>query len=94
LLAIKLFELDTSVREAARQFGLAYNTAYRLHHLLRTAIQCTAEDAASQKGEIKPTNHILEDGEKDNGDVELQARYQSSVSSNEGGRYGLRSYRM
>jgi transposase len=53
LLAVKLFELDMSVREAARQLGLAYNTAYRLHHLLRTAILCTAEDAASLKGEVE-----------------------------------------
>ncbi len=32
---------------------LAYNTAYRLHHLLRTAILCPAEDAASLKGEVE-----------------------------------------
>lgn len=42
-----------SVRETTRQFGLAYNTAYRLHHLLRTAILCTAEDTASLKGKTE-----------------------------------------
>ena len=51
--AVKLFELITSVREAARQPGLAYNTAYRLHHLLRAAILCTAGDAASLKGWVE-----------------------------------------
>ena len=28
LMTIKLFELDTSVRESAKQLGLAYNTVY------------------------------------------------------------------
>ncbi len=53
LLAIKLFELDLSTREAARQLGLAYNTVWRLHHLFCMAILCIAEDTASLKGEIK-----------------------------------------
>lgn len=52
LLAIKLLKLDICVREAARQFGLAYNPVYRLHHLLRTATLCPAENAASLKGGI------------------------------------------
>jgi transposase len=38
LMAIKLFEIDTSVREAAKQLGLAYNTVYNLHSLIRNAI--------------------------------------------------------
>lgn len=35
------------------QLGLAYNTACRLHHILRTVILCTAEDATTLKGEIE-----------------------------------------
>ena len=54
MLAIKLFKLDLSTREAARQLGLAYNTVYRLHHLFRTAILSVAKYAVSLKGEIEP----------------------------------------
>jgi len=53
LMAIKLFELDTSVREAAKQLGLAYNTVYNIHSLIRKAILITTEDAASFSGEIE-----------------------------------------
>jgi transposase len=35
LIAIKLFELDTSVREAAHPVGLSYNTVYDLFDLFR-----------------------------------------------------------
>lgn len=52
-LAINLFEPDPSVREAARQPGRACPTACRLHHLCRTAIQCTAEDTDSLKRETE-----------------------------------------
>ena len=34
LMAIKLFELDTSVRESAKQLGLAYITVYHLYQIL------------------------------------------------------------
>jgi len=53
LMAIKLFELDTSVREAAKQLGLAYNTVYNIHSLIRKAILVTTKDAASFSGEIE-----------------------------------------
>jgi len=38
LIAIKLFELDTPVREAAHQLGLSYNTVYALFELFRQSI--------------------------------------------------------
>jgi len=38
LIAIKLFELDTSVRESAHQLGLSYNTVYDLFDLFRKSI--------------------------------------------------------
>jgi len=44
LMAIKLFELDTSVRESAKQLGLAYNTVYPLYQILRHAIIITDSD--------------------------------------------------
>jgi transposase len=37
LISIKLFELDTTVRESAKQLGLAYNTVYHLYQILRHA---------------------------------------------------------
>ena len=53
LMAIKLFELDTSVREAAKQLGLAYNTVYNIHSLIRKAILTTDAKASSFSGEIE-----------------------------------------
>lgn len=53
LVAIKLFELDTSVREAAKQLGLAYNTVYDLFNLFREAIAATDTDGFSLSGEIE-----------------------------------------
>jgi transposase len=53
LMAIKLFELDTSVREAARQLDLAYNTVYSLHTLIRRAILITDTESFSLTGEIE-----------------------------------------
>jgi transposase len=38
LLAIKLFELDTSVRDSANQHDLSYNTVYDLFNLFRQLI--------------------------------------------------------
>ena len=38
LLAVKLFELETSVRKASHQLGLAYNTTYNLYNLIRIVI--------------------------------------------------------
>jgi transposase len=53
LIAIKLFELDTSVREASKQLGLAYNTVYNIHSLIRKAILATDANPASFSGEIE-----------------------------------------
>jgi len=53
LMAIKLFELDTSVRESAKQLGLAYNTVYHLYQILRHAIIVTDSDNGSFSGEIE-----------------------------------------
>ena len=53
LMAIKLFELDTSVRESAKQLGLAYNTVYRLYQILRHAIVITDKNYQSFSGEIE-----------------------------------------
>lgn len=53
LMAIKLFEIDTSVREAAKQLGLAYNTVYNIHSLFRNAILATNGNASSFAGEME-----------------------------------------
>jgi transposase len=50
-MAIKLFELDTSVRESAKQLGLAYNTVYHIHQVLRHAIFIAESDNGSFSGE-------------------------------------------
>jgi hypothetical protein len=41
LMAIMLFEPDTSVRVAARHLDLAYHTVYSFHALIRSAIPAT-----------------------------------------------------
>lgn len=54
LIAIKLFELDTSVREAARQLDLSYNTVYDLFDLFRQSIARTEIDPSfTLSGEIE-----------------------------------------
>ena len=54
LISIKLFELDTSVREAADQLGLSYNTVYDLFDLFRRSIIRTDSDTAfTLSGEIE-----------------------------------------
>jgi transposase len=54
LIAITLFELDTSVREAARQLDLSYNTVYDLFDLFRQSIIMTDGDPAfTLSGEIE-----------------------------------------
>lgn len=53
LMAIKLFELDTSVRESAKQLDLAYNTGYHLYQILRHAIVITDTNYQSFSGEIE-----------------------------------------
>lgn len=46
LIAIKLFELDTSVREAAHQLSLSYNTVYDLFDLFRQSIVSADSDTS------------------------------------------------
>jgi transposase len=54
LISIKLFELDTSVREAAHQLGLSYNTVYDLFDLFRQSIVRTDSDPSfTLSGEIE-----------------------------------------
>jgi transposase len=54
LIAIKLFALDTSVREAAHQLGLSYNTVYDLFDLFRRSIIRTDSNTAfTLSGEIE-----------------------------------------
>jgi transposase len=54
LISIKLFELDPSVREAAHQLGLSYNTVYDLFDLFRQSIVRTDSDSSiTLSGEIK-----------------------------------------
>ena len=53
LMAIMLFELDTSVRESPKQPGLTYNTVYRLYQIFRHAIVITDTNYQSFSGEIE-----------------------------------------
>jgi transposase len=53
LIAIKLFKIDTSEREASKQLGLAYNTVYKIHSLIRSAILTADANASSFSGEIE-----------------------------------------
>jgi transposase len=54
LITIKLFELDTSVREAAHKLGLPYNTVYDLFDLFRQSIARTDSDSTfTLSGEIE-----------------------------------------
>jgi transposase len=52
-MAIKLFELDTSVRESAKQLGLANYIVYHIYQILRHAIIITDSDNGSFSGEIE-----------------------------------------
>ena len=53
LLAIKLFELETSVRKASKQLGLAYNTTYSLYYLFRQIIVPLTRENKRFSGEIE-----------------------------------------
>jgi len=65
-MVIKLFKLDTSVRELAKQLGLAYNTVYRLYHILHHAIVITDTNYQSFSGEIEMDQSYF--GERRKGD--------------------------
>ncbi|HOU79794.1 MAG TPA: hypothetical protein PLE57_00935 [Methanoregulaceae archaeon] len=52
-MAIKLFEVDTSVRKAAKQLRLAYTRLYNIHSLIWKAILTTEMNVPSSSGEIE-----------------------------------------
>lgn len=66
LIAIKLFELDTSVRESAHQLGISYNIVYDLFDLFRKSIIRTDSDTSfTLSGEIEEDESYF--GEKRKG---------------------------
>jgi len=52
-MAIKLYELDTSVRESAKQLDLAYSPVYHLYQILRNTIVITDTNYSLFSGEIE-----------------------------------------
>jgi len=86
LMAIKMFELDMSVRESAKQLGLSYNTVYHLYQILRHAIVITDTNHQSFSVRSRWMNPISVDEEKETGAVELPGRFRYSGSWNEEGR--------
>jgi len=52
-MAIKLFKLDLSVRESAKQLDLAYKTVYRLYQIFRHTIIISDTNYPSIIGEIE-----------------------------------------
>ena len=85
-MAIKLFELDTSVRESAKQLGLAYNTVYRLYQSLRYAIVITDTNYQSFSGEIEMDESYFGGRRKGNRGRGLQERSWYSGSWNAAGK--------
>lgn len=73
-MVIKLFELDTSVRESAKQLDLAYNTVYRLFQILRYAIVIADTDPRSFTGEIEMDESYFGGRKKVTGTAELRER--------------------
>jgi DNA-binding transcriptional regulator YhcF (GntR family) len=69
-----LFELDNSVRESAKQLGLAYNTVYHLYQTLRHAIIISDSDNGSFSGEIEMDESYSVGEEKETGAGELPGR--------------------
>ena len=53
LLAIKLFELETSIRKSSQQLELAYNTTYALYNLIRQVIIPLTTESKRFSGEIE-----------------------------------------
>ena len=67
LLAIKLFELDNSVRESAGQLDLSYNTVYDLFNLFHQSIAGSDKDTSFVlSGEIEMDESNLGGGRKGN----------------------------
>jgi len=53
LMAVKLFELDTSAHAAAKQLGVAYNTVYGIFDTIRRSIASTDSGSFSFSGEFE-----------------------------------------
>ena len=66
LLAIKLFELDTSARESAGQLDLSYNTGYDLFNLFRQSIAGFKDTSFVLSGEIEMDESYFGGGRKGN----------------------------
>jgi transposase len=67
LIAIKLFESDTSVREAAHQLGLSYNTVYDLFDLFRQSIvRMDSDPSFTLSGEIETDESYFSGRRKSN----------------------------
>jgi len=77
-MAIKLFELDKSVRESAKQLGLAYNTIYHLYQIFRLAIIITDSDNGSFSDDIEMDESNFWGREKETGVGELPGKSQDS----------------
>jgi transposase len=82
LLAIKLFELETSVRKASRQLELANNTTYGLYNLIRQIISPLTTENKRFSGEIEVERVTSEEEEKVNAAGELPTRSRYSGSWN------------
>ena len=95
LISLKLFELDTSVREAAHQLGLSYNTVYDLFDLFRQSIVMTDSDTAfTLSGEIEMDESYFGGKRKGNRGRELPERSPCSVSWSAGEKSGWKLCRM
>ena len=86
LMTIKLFELDTSVRESAKRLGLAYNTVYHHYQILRHAILIADSDNGSFCGEIEMDESYFGGRRKGNRGRGAAGKSQSSGSWNVGAR--------
>ena len=91
LISIKLFELDTSVREAARQPDLSYNPVNDLFDLFCQSIAGSDADTSfTLSGRLRWMNRILEGERKETVAGEQPGRSRCSVSWSAGERSGLR----
>jgi len=53
VLAIKLFELKVSVRQASKQLGLSYNTTHKIFKIIRQKIYQHCSKGDVLKGEVE-----------------------------------------
>jgi hypothetical protein len=74
LTAIKLFKLNTSVREAEKQRGISYKTVSNIHSLIRIAIFTTDAKISSFSDGLKGINRTLKGEGRENADVGRRTR--------------------